>query len=865
MKRLLAACLLFLSAAPAAAQHALAEGGPYDPSIPTPASVLGYELGTRFTPDHLIVRYLSALADASPRMRLDTVATTWEGRPVLLATVSSEANMRRLDEINTLAHRLADPRGASEAELRRAVSATPAIVWLGYTVHGDEGSGVEAAMATLYQLTAGQDPDTRMVLDSVLVLIDPVQNPDGHERHVQQVMWDLGHFGPDPYPRAVVHFHDWHGGRSNHYLFDLNRDWIVHDHPETRGRMSVFRKWYPHVAADLHEMGSSSTYFFAPPMAPVNANVSDLVRKGWQRFSRANAAAFAAHGWGFFTREGYDEFFPGYGPSWPLYSGAIGMTYEQGSSEGGAIRRDDGSLLTLMDAAKHHYTTSRATLLTAARYRTERVSDFLAFRQGAIRDNARGPMRTLIFARDADGRADSMVTVLRRNDIEVKRTTRPLDLRATRYGEHDDGRVRLGAGAYVVDLSQPQGTLAKTLLEPDPAFDPAFIREELARREAGMSNRFYDMTGWALPFLYRVDAWWTPATVEAVEDAPVQAASSPAAPGRAGYAYAIEPGSESGLRTLARLLADSVRVRFAHRSFSVPDGEFPRGAFVVVVNRNPGRDVHEIVARAATATGARVVSVDNALVDSGTDLGSNSVVSIPIPHVALVAGDAVSSTSYGASWFTFDQLLDFPVTRIELPDLLGALDDFNVVVVPSAYAFGSALGDDGSEALRTWVRNGGTLITLDAATAWLVSDDGLSRFTEQRDTTRADDSPGAPLSLSVPGAILRAVAADTLSPLLAGIEDHEIPVLLFGSRVYQAPEDVRPGEVVLRYADQDRLRLAGYLWPEVPARVAGTPYLFTERFGAGRLIGFTGDPNFRAMWRGLLPLFANAVFLGGAM
>ncbi len=864
MRRLLALCLLLVSAAPAVAQHALGEGGPYDPSIPTPASVLGYEIGTRFTPDHMVVRYLSALASASPRMRLDTVATTWEGRPVLLATVSSEANMRRLDELNALAHRLADPRGASEAELRQAVASTPAIVWLGYTVHGDEASGVEAAMATLYQLTAGQDPDTKMILDSVLVLIDPVQNPDGHERHVQQVMWDLGRFGPDPYPRAVVHFHDWHGGRTNHYLFDLNRDWIVHDNPETQGRMAVFRKWYPHVAADLHEMGSSSTYFFAPPMAPVNANVSDLIRKGWQRFSRANAAAFAEHGWGFFTREGYDEFFPGYGPSWPLYSGAIGMTYEQGSSEGGAIRRDDGSLLTLMDAAKHHYTTSRATLLTAARYRAERVGDFLAFRQASIRGNANAPMRTLIFARDADGRADSMVTVLRRNDIEVKRTTAPVDLRrATRYGDQHAGRVRVDAGAYVVDLSQPEGTLAKTLLEPDPAFDPAFIEEELARREAGMGDRFYDMTGWALPFLYRVDAWWTPETVQPTGEVPPETAA-PAPPGRAGYAYAFEPGSESGLRMLARLLADSVRVRFAPRSFTVPGGDFPRGAFVVVVNRNPGRDVHALVARAGEATRARVVPVNNALVESGTDLGSNSVQSIPIPRVALVAGDAVSSSSYGATWFTFDQLLDFPVTRIELPDLLEALDDFNVVVVPSAFDFGSALGDHGADALRTWVRNGGTLITLDAATAWLASADGFSRLTARPEPEPAEGETGAPLPTSVPGAILRTVA-DTLSPIMAGIEDREIPVLLFGSRVYQAPDDARPGEVVLRYADEDRLRLAGYLWPEIPARVAGTPYLFTEGLGSGRLIAFTGDPNFRAMWRGLLPLFANAVFLGGAM
>ena len=880
MPRVLATVLLLLAvvpAGPAAGQHALAAGGPYDPSIPTPASVLGYELGARLTPHHMIVRYAEALAAASPRVRLDTVAYTYEGREVLLAVVTSEANQARIEEIRAGARRLADPRGASAAELDRLVTTLPAIVWLGYTVHGDEASGVEAALGTLYQLAAGEDEETRLILDRTVALIDPVENPDGHERHVQQVAWDRGVFGPDPFPRAVVHGHDWHGARSNHYLFDLNRDWIVHAHPETRGRMAVFRSWYPHVAADLHEMGSSSTYFFAPPMAPVNANVHPLVREGWRLFARGNADAFAREGWGFFTREGYDEFFPGYGPSWPIHTGAVGMTYEQGSSEGGAIRRDDGSVLTLREAARHHYTASRATLLTAARNAPARLADYLAFRQDAVAANASAPMRTVVLERDEQGRADSLVAVLRRHGIEVGRVTRRTELRrATAYGDDSAGRARVDAGAYAIDLAQPQGTLARVLLEPDPAFDPAFIREEMERREAGQGDRFYDMTGWALPFLYRVAAWWTPEAVRDVEPGPPaegDVASPPVAgaaavgpvagvalPERAGYAYAFEPGSDASLRMLAGLLADSVRVRHARRAFRAGGVSFPHGAFVVLANRNRD-DVHDRVRDLAAETGARVVAIGNALVEEGTDLGSNSVRAIPSPRVALVGGDAVSSYSYGAAWYAFDQLLAFPVTRIELDDLVRSLDEFTVVVIPAAYGLGGSLGESGTDAIKAWVRSGGTLITLDAATEWLASEDGLARLGTRVDTVRADGEPGAPLPASVPGAILRAVA-DTLSPLLAGVNQREVPVMLFGSRVYEAPADVRPGEVVMRYAGEERLKLAGYLWPEVPARVAGTPYLWTERLGSGRLIAFTGDPNFRAMWRGLLPVFANAVFLG---
>ncbi|MDX1674839.1 MAG: M14 family zinc carboxypeptidase [Longimicrobiales bacterium] len=860
MKRIPIALLTLLMAAlPVRAQHGLADHGPYDPAVPTPASVLGYELGERFTPHFLIDRYVTALAEASPRIRMDTVAFTHEGRPVLLAIATSEANQARLDGIQADARRLADPRGASRAELDALVERTPTVVWLAYTVHGDEASGVEAALATLYQLAAGRDDATLAILENVVTLVDPVQNPDGHDRHVHQVAWDRGAFGPDPFPGAVVHDHDWHGARTNHYLFDLNRDWIVHSQPETRGRMEVLRSWFPHVAVDLHEMGSSSTYFFPPPMDPIHQSIHPLVHAGWELFAEGNARAFSENGWGFFTREGFDEFYPGYGPSWPIHTGAIGMTYEQASSEGGAIERPDGTILTLREATLHHYTASRATLRTAATNRAGRVRDFLTFRLDAVSQARRDPMRTVLLRRDDQGRADTLVTVLLRHEIEVGRLTREARVDATAYGESDDRATTLPAGSYVIDLAQPQGVLARTLLEPETALDPDFVAEELERREAGLRDRFYDMTGWALPYLFRVDASWTGAEVGPTEPVDAVPTAEPAPPPEAGYGYAFRPGSEASLRMLAGLLRDGVRVRHAPRSFTVEGHAFPHGAFLVLVRRNPDLAVHDVVRKRAAETGTPVVAIDNALVDRGTDLGSNSVEAIPQPRVALVGGEGISSYSYGAAWHTFDTILRYPANRVELGDLTRSLEEFDVVVIPSAYGLGSELGERGTETLERWVRGGGTLITLDGATAWLASEDGLARLRQQEEPEAVD---GVPPSMSVPGAILRA-RTDTLSPLVAGVREPEIPVMLFGSRVYEAPADREPGEVAIRYADRDRLRLAGYLWPEVPDRVAGTPYLWTEEVGSGRLIAFTGDPNFRAMWRGLVPLFANAVFLGG--
>jgi hypothetical protein len=856
------AILSAVLARPALAQHSLGGNGPYDPAVPTPRAVLGYELGDHFTQHHRIVRYAERLAATSRRVRLDTTAVTFEGREVLLAIITSERNQQNIEQIKRNARRLADPRSVPAGELSNITTSLPSIVWLGFTVHGPEASGVEAALAMMYQLAAGQDAETRMILDSTVVLIDPVQNPDGHERHAQDVLRARGALWIPPLNSALVHQGTWPGPRTSHYYFDLNRDWITLSHPETRGRVATMLEWYPHVAADLHEMGSSSTYFFPPPMDPVNKNIPQNVIDWWNIYATGNAAAFDAKGWSYFRREGYDEFFPGYTSSWPIYTGAIGMTYEQASSAGGAIRRTDGTVLTLREAASHHYAAAWATALTTARNRTRRVSDYIAFRQSAVTEGARHPVRAVVFAQDQTGRADSLAQLLLDNGIQVQRLRGATDLRGATPFAHTTG-ARVPAGSYVVDLAQPQGRLARVMLEPDAVLDSAFIGDELERRETSQGSHFYDITAWALPFMQRVRAW----TVSAVP-AGAEQVTSPVAHSRASvvpqatHGYAFEPGSEASIRMLAGLLADSVRVSVAQRWFRVGDRTMPQGAFIVRVASNaPG--VHEKVRRRAAESGATILPLASAAVDEGTDLGSNSVAPVRPPRIALVGGPGVNGNSYGFTWYTFDQLIRYPVTNIDINALVGSLDEFNVVVIPSASgAIGTTLGESGRNRLGDWVRNGGVLITLDGATAWLAGENvNISRLRARRDTTRADNEPGAPLPAGVPGAIVR-TQADTLSFLTIGVEDREVPVMVFSDRIYRTPRDVRYGEVVMRYAAEPRLRIAGYMWPEVPARLAGSPYLWTERVGRGRVIAFAGDPNFRAMWRGLLPIFANAALLG---
>ena len=848
---------LLLTPAIVGAQHSYAApGATFDARVPTPRSVLGYEVGERFTPHHIVLRYFERVAQGSPRVVLDTLGHTFEGREYVAAIVTSERNHARIAQIRADARRIADPRGAGAAELDAAVARMPAIVMLAYTVHGGEASGTEASLATLYQMAAGTDAGTQSLLDSVVVLIDPIQNPDGHERHVQDVLRKRGLFGADPTPGGLHQQGSWPGARTSHYHFDLNRDWFLHSHPETRARAGLFLEWWPHVVADLHEMGSNSTYFFAPPMEPINKNVSESIRTWWETFAAANAAAFDAYGWPYFRREGYDEFYPGYGVSWPILNGAVGMTYEQASSGAGAIRREDGSVLTLSQAARNHYATSIATITTAARRRTSLVRDYLAERRSNV-TVATGTARTILLERDATSRADSLVAALQRNAIEVTAVDAlPADAQAF----PNSSGSRPGRSFYAIDLAQPQGRLARALLEPEANLDSAFITEELERRRTGMPNRFYDITAWSLPMAFGVRAWTSRLAPSGARPVAVLTpAVGGVTGGRGAHGYAFAPGSEVSLRLLGSLFRDSVRVYFAPRAFRVAGSDFPKGAFIVRTAAN-APDVHDIVTRAATATGARVVALPSAMVAAGTDLGSNSVFPLKAPRVGIVGGQGVNGNSFGFAWYVMEQRLAYPVTLVD-PDFLegSGLSGLNVLVVPSAGGLAGALGENGQRRLAQWVRDGGTLITLENATSWLATEAlGLSRLRPRRaDTTAVGPTSG------LAGALLR-VEGDTLSPLLAGVDPSSLGVLMRGNLAFDAPRNVGPQQAVLRFAPRERLRLSGYLWPESWARHAGSVYLWTERVGSGRVVGFASDPNFRDLSRGQLAIFANAVFFGAS-
>ena len=475
----------------------LSPGTVYDPSIPTLEPVAGHDFGEQVTPPDQIVRYMEALADAAPgRTRLIRYAETWEGRPLLMILIGSAQRIAGLEEVKAGLQRLHDPRGLATADAERLIAELPVVTALVHGIHGNEISSSGAAMAEAYHLLAARgDASVDRILAESLVLIDPMQNPDGRARFVSQNASAEARW-PDPATWAAEHDEPWPGGRANHYLFDLNRDGFVQSQPETRGKFAVFREFTPHVLADLHEMGGNSTYFF-PPTAPPNnpwltARQLDLM----DVFGAANAATFDRRGFAYFNRATYDAFYPGYMDIWPMVHGALGMTYEQASARALVLRRDDGDLLTYGDGVLHHFTAAIQTAETAALNRERILRDYLTFRQESIALGRQGPAEYVLTSEHDPGMAERLAQHLVLNGVEVHAATGPVRVGA---------RTLPAQSTFIVPAAQPAYRMLRNLLDADTPIDTAFVRRQNDRIALRQPDEIYDVTAWSLSALWDVE------------------------------------------------------------------------------------------------------------------------------------------------------------------------------------------------------------------------------------------------------------------------------------------------------------------------------------------------------------------------
>jgi hypothetical protein len=802
--------------------------------------VLGYGLGERFTPYAGVREYMRALDAASPAVEIRPYGMTAEGRQLYQVVIATPEHMQRLPQILAANAELA--RVETTAERARQIATTnPAVVYFSYGVHGNESSSSEAAMWTAWDL-ARNAPEVRGVLDSLVVVIDPTTNPDGRDRYVNWFNSVVG-ARPNPNPQAREHQEPWPGGRFNHYLFDLNRDWAWGTQPETRARLATWSTWNPQVHVDFHEMGYNSSYFFFPATAPINPIYPAYVLDWAKRFGQGNARAFDQHGWGYYTAEEFDLFYPAYGDSWPSLTGAIGMTYEQAGhgAAGLAVARDAGDTLTLRDRALHHWTTSQATLRTAAAGKTQLLSDYAA----GYRSEGLGVQDFLLVPGADAGRAEALVAHLRRQGIEVERASGAFSAHASAYPGFD-ARGSFPAGTYRVRARQPRGRLAVTLLQPETQLKAEFS---------------YDITAWSLPYAYGVAAYrtgslgggWVP--VSGNGDAPRSPSAQPA-----GYGYLVAPGAHDA--AVVRFLASGGRARVLEKQSTYAGRRWPAGTWFI-----PALGNDSLQARATRAgLGGAAVPVASGLSEGGVDLGSDRVAAVRLPRVAVLSGEGISSTSFGAIWYYLEQELGMPFDALQASDVGDAdLSRYDVIVVPDASprAIPKASGD----LLKAWMQAGGRVVAL-AGGAEVIAPlvDVKVREAPKADTARnrflagREERQRQEWRQEVPGTILP-LRLDPANPLAwgSGLDAHpdQAFTLHQGTLVFEPAENVETAA----YFPERLTRTSGVISPENLKRSERGAWLVRRRVGSGSAVLFADDPLFRLFWRSTQPMFDNALLL----
>ena len=835
---------------------------PADPTVPSPEAFLGRALGSDFTEHSRLVAYLEALAAASPRVRLERYGETYGGRPLVLLTISSPGNLQNASRLQEAYARLADPRTMNLGEARGRSRDLPVAVWLSFNIHGNEPSSSEAAMALAYHLAAAEDEATRDLLNHAVLLLDPCLNPDGRDRYVHWFKDTVGG-SPDPLAASREHHEPWPGGRYNHYLFDLNRDWAWLTQTESRARVRLYRAWKPQVHVDFHEMWSEATYFFFPPERPIHTLYPDQIRKWYGIFGRGNAAAFDAAGWRYYTAEAFDLYYPGYGDSWPTFQGAIGMTYEQaGHARAGLrYRRRDGDTLTLKERIEHHYSAALATLETAAANREALLLDFYRFFQ----QDPSLPDQTYLFPPGTDpSRTAELVDLLLEHGAEVYRSRESLHPRNLRDYR---GRLRtrpLPEGTYVVSMNQPLHRFLRAVLEPEAALPDTL---------------FYDVSAWSLPLAFGVDAYITDASVGGRLEL---LTSPPETPGSvvhddASYAYLVSWDRNGAPRAASMLLERGIAVHFTTREITVEDALFSPGSLVVFTAGNPDSlpTVMETVAREC---GVEVLGVDTGLTPHGPDLGSARVHRLLPVRVALLSGDPVDPPSLGACWFLLDRLYRIPHSLVEPSQLTRRnLDDYDVLVLPDTRggdrAYEAVLDSSRVAAVKDWIRGGGVLVGLgngaffstrdisglsSVAMAPREADDTLSdEEKDRRDKERRIESSRQREQRkredALPGTIFR-VRVDPLHPLGFGYSG-ETRVLKISNRALELGP---PGTNVAVFTSSPKV--SGYASTENTSRLVDRPFLVDEPVGRGHVVMYVEDPNFRLFWYGLTRLFLNSIF-----
>lgn len=814
---------------------------PYDSKIPTPEQVLGFMPGEWHISHDQIVRYMYELAEASDRVTIEEYARSYEHRPLLLLTITSPKNHSDIDDIRRQHVALTDPNLSAKLD----VSEMPIVIYQGFSIHGNEPSGGNASVLAAYYLAAGQSPEVNEILENVVVLLDPIYNPDGFHRFST---WANMHknlnLTDDPQDREYSEV--WPRGRTNHYWFDLNRDWLPTQHPESQGRIRNFHKWKPNILTDHHEMGSNSTFFFQPGIPtrtnPLTPNENQVLTGEIATYHAANLDEIGSL---YYSQESFDDYYYGKGSTYPDVNGAVGILFEQASSRGHLQSTSNGQL-SFPFTIRNQVATALSTQTAAVNMREKMLDYQRRFYTTGVEEARKDNAKAYVFSEENDGtRLAEFLDLMLRHQVDV------YELKNTvRAGGKS---FKNGKTSFVIPLEQNQYRLIKGMFEKVTEFQDSL---------------FYDVSAWTLPLCFDIDY----ATIEksnfsvnllgekVTETSYYRNAPTPS---KSSYAYLFEWDEYLAPKALYYLMENGLRAKVANATFQAAGRNFDRGTILVPI-QNQGKsadEIYSLIQTASAESGVPIYAAETGSTKVGIDLGSPNFSTLKMPKVLLLVSGGVSSYDAGEVWHLLDQRYHIPISMIELDDVGSRdLDKYNVIVM-----VGGSYGDistSGTNKIKEWVKEGGTLIPMKNAVSWAKSQ-GLANvdYVSSRggDLGKRSYSKLSPDGGSqVIGGAIFETKIDLTHPLFYGYNDDVLPVFRRGTLFFKPSKN--PYATPSVYTNNPLL--SGYVSSKNSEAIKNSAGVVVSGTGSGKTICLADNPNFRAFWYGTNKLFANAIFFG---
>ncbi|MEN8124565.1 MAG: M14 metallopeptidase family protein [Bacteroidota bacterium] len=821
----------------------------------SPSEYLGYDLGERFTRHFQVVNYFNHVVDNNDNVKLIKYGETYEHRPLHFAVIASPKNFSKLEDI-----RLNHLRSAGLLNNNFTKDGI-AIVWLSYNVHGNESVSTEVSMKTIYELVNPDNQRTKNWLENTIVIIDPCLNPDGRERYINWY-YQKGNMPYNTNPDVVEHHEPWPGGRYNHYLFDLNRDWAWTTQTETQNRIKAYNKWLPHVHVDFHEQGVNQPYYFAPAAEPYHDVISDFQREFQLTVGKNNAKYFDKNGWLYFTKEFFDLLYPSYGDSYPMYNGAVGMTYEQGGSgrAGLGIINDEEDELSLKDRIAHHYTSSLSTIEISSLNAEKLSSEFQKYYKNAA-EKPNGQYKSYIVKNDnGNDKISSLIKLLDRHQIEYGTASSNVSVKGINYKNLKTEKFKVNGNDLIISAYQPKSNLVKALFEPQ-----TILKDSLT----------YDITAWSLPYARGLNAY---ATSTKISTKPLQIKNNLNSINEIvkPYAYVAKWNSIDDVSFLSYLLQKKIKVRFSKKPFTIDNKDFAAGSLVITRTGNhTNEDFDEIIKNASKKFNRNVLAVATGFVSNGNDFGSRNVTYLKKPKIAVLSGNGTSSLGFGAVWHFFEQQIHYPINVIDT-DYFNSIDlhDYDVLILPNGY-YNKILTKSILSELKLWINKGGKLIVINSAISTFAESEEFAISTYEDDKEKEaikkekdsikkqsildpyGDMERNYISNLLRGSIFKATL-DNTNPLGFGYSDFYYTLKTNNNRYTY----LKDGYNVSVIKDKSDL-LSGFAGKNAIRTIDESLVYGVERKGRGTIVYLVDDPLFRSFWENGKLLFSNAVFMVG--